>query len=279
MITFRKIVIVAGLLLLILPACIPTGDVSDTVQTVDKAVSMLQDLEKRSTGQTVTDGLDALNDQNGYTATVHLQQGALDASGAVIGTVERDIVISLTADAATHAVIQVTQDNQTKDYFIDGFGGPSPARAYRVQDGRYTCASDEADLRQFDGGLAGVFDHYGVTAAGVRVLSVAKKSTGDTSIADRKTTRYDLESLIPDALAILDTVDNEELQQQVKQAGNVDYSGELYLDKDTQALMSFSTTVDDLDAGRRVEFTFTITQWGISDITAPSEDMIVEPCS
>jgi len=276
MITYGRIALIAGLVLL-LPACGTLDDVTDTVETVDQAVSLLQDIEDNGTQQVIDDGLDALDDQEqGYAITIHVQQGELDAGDSSAGTLTDDVTITVQVDAAGNALVQITRGDQTDHYFIDGFGDSLQA-SYHVQDERYACANDNEDLRPFENGLHSVFDHFDVTAVNVRVLSVAVEAEDDT-IADRDVTHYELESKVPDALAILETIDNDNLQASIEQAGTFTFSGDLYLDDDTGALMGVNDVFDDLDTGRHTQFTFKITAWDVPEIPVPADSAIASPC-
>lgn len=278
MIRYGRIALIAGVAWL-LAACGTLDDVTDTVETVDQAVSLLQDIEDNGTQSMIDDGLDALYDQvQGYAAVLRVQQSEQDA-GDSGGTPEDEVLITLQVDAARNALIQVTRGDQTDDYFISGFGdSQQDTHGYRVQNGRYACADGGDDLRPFDGGLPGVFAHFAVTDVNVRVLSVTAEDNDDT-VAGRDVTHYELESKVPDALALLETIDNDTLQTRVEQAGAFTYAGDLYLDDETGALMEFTHVLDDLDAGRRTEFAFTVTVWDIPEIPTPAESAITEPCN
>jgi hypothetical protein len=189
------------------------------------------------------------------------------------------VTITVQVDSRNNALLHVIDVNQTHDYLVEGYRNVTDAtRIYQVEDGRYSCIGGSNDGQWLQNGLAGVFDQYAVTAVGVQILTVTEK-IGDESVVNRSATHYRLESRVPDALAILKKIDNAELQQTVDAARKFQFTGDLYLDKDTQALLRFVSTYDDLESARRTEFSFEITQWGgIPDIPGPADAQIAVAC-
>ncbi len=82
-----------------------------------------------------------------------------------------------------------------------------------------------------------------------------------------------------DARDILQRLDNEALQAAVDAAGTFDFSGVLYLDEDTLALLSYESAYTDPSAQHQTEFRFEITAWdGVADIPTPAANEIDTPC-
>jgi hypothetical protein len=254
--------------LLLLTGLLTACGVQDKVQTVDEAVSLLQDIKDRGTWTTVSDGLEALDDQHeSYALTAQFSSGQADSS------------LQISVDAGAHALVEITENGQTRTYFVENYRSSSDSSViYQIDAGRYTCAVDNDAARLLAHGPASLFDAYAITATGVQTLSVAEKDkNGGGTIAGRDTSRYDLVSRVPDALTILGRLDNPELQAKVDAAGHFELSGALYLDKDTAALLRFDNTYT--DDQRQTAFSFEITQWGaVPDIPVPAASDIETPC-
>jgi hypothetical protein len=270
--------------LLLIAACAACGslrDTAETADTVDQAVNLLHDIDENGTWKQVSDGLKNLNEQKqSFSVAIHLREGKTDPTGNSEEPPGQEVTITVQVDAGNNALLHVIDMSQTRDYLVEGYRDVTNAtRIYQVEDGRYSCVGGGDDGQWLQNGLAGVFDQYAVTAAGVQLLTVTEK-IGDESVASRSATHYRLESRVPDALAILKKIDNTELQQTVDAAGRFQFTGDLYLDKDTQALLRFVSTYDDLDTARRTEFSFEITQWGgIPDIPGPADAQIAVACN
>jgi hypothetical protein len=254
----------AILLLLLLPGVLTACGLQDKVETVDEAVSLLQDIKDRGTWTTVSDGLDALDDQHeSYRLTV----------------VFNDTTLQISVDAAAHALVEIAENDQPRTYFVDNFRSSADAPAiYQIDAGRYTCATGDDSARLLAHGPAGLFEAYAITATGVQTLSVVEKDeNADSTIAGRDATRYDLVSRVPDALKILSRLDNPDLQAEVDAAGSFELSGALYLDKDSAALLHFDSTYT--DGQQQTAFSFEITQWGtVPDIPTPASGDIDTLC-
>jgi hypothetical protein len=252
----------------------------DKVETVDEAVSLLQDIKNNGTWTYVSDGLDELNQQSqGYVATIRLREGQVNEAGGYEGPLVQDVTLQIRVDSEHNAAIDVTENNQTRTYFVDNYrdAAESPA-VYRIEGGRYVCAQDDESARLFAHGPGSVFEAYAVTATGVQTLSVAKKDKNET-VAGRDATRYNLESRVPDALNVLKRLDNQELQAQVDAAGVFELTGALVLDQGTLALLKFDSAYQSAGEHDRTEFSFEITQWGaVPDVSAPAASAVDVPC-
>ncbi|MBI5958882.1 MAG: hypothetical protein HY866_09120 [Chloroflexi bacterium] len=261
-------------------ACGFFDDAKDVVETVDAAVSLLQEIEKSGTWEYISDGLQGLEDQDqGYTAVVHLRDGNVNSDHQFESPLKMDVVIEVQVDADGDMLLLVDEAGTKRQYFIEHSADSStPTRVYRIEDGRYVCVKSDEEGSTFDSGLDGIFEQYAGLAVGAQFLSVAKE-TGADKVAGREVTEYELESKVPEALKILEKIDSAELKQKIDESGEFALSGGLSLDKKTGALMQFISTYDDLDDQRRTELSFEITQWGsVPDIPAPTADQITTVC-
>jgi hypothetical protein len=264
-------------------ACGLLDDVQDTVETVDEAVTLLQDIKDSGTWTTVSDGLDELDNQGeGYALTIRLRDSDADDAGETIEPPVKDVTMVIRVDVHDHATIQLIENDQTSMYFVENYRISSEdSPVYQIRDGRYSCVQGGAVERLFRHGPGGAFDEYAITATGVQWLSVAQKNDdGDESIAGRDAIRFDLESRVPDAQKILERFDNKELQARVDAAGLFELTGTLYLDQKTLALLRFESLYNDTGHHRRTEFSFEITEWGnMPDILTPAASEIDAPCN
>jgi hypothetical protein len=262
-------------------ACGSLHDATETADTVDQAVNLLHEIDENGTWKQISDGLRNLNEQKqSFSVTVHLREGIAGATGNSEDPPGQEVTMTVQVDAGHNALLHVIAMGQTRDYLVEGYRDVTDStRIYQVENGHYSCVEGGDDRQWLQNGLAGVFDQYAVTATGVQLLTVTEK-IGDEPVASRSATHYRLESRVPDALAILKKIDNTELQQTVDAAGKFQLTGDLFVDKDTQALLRFVSTYDDLDAARRTEFSFEVTQWGgIPDIPGPADAQIAVACN
>lgn len=267
-------------LAVIVAACGSLDESREVVDTVDEAVSLLQAVENNSAWDTITDGLDDLDSQpGGYTAMVSLRRGVPDGAGNFDGIPDQDFIINLIVDKDGDVLLSVITGEETTDYLLDTADDPAvPPHVYRLTEDQGYCVPGDAERTRWGAGLRGIFAEYDVQARGVRLLAVVVKKDSDDKIVGRDVTRYDLESKLPEALAVLERLDSADLQSLLDQVGVFELSGALYLDQDTQALMRFSSVYE--DAGERLEFSFDITGWGeVDDITAPDAAQGTEACA
>lgn len=247
-------------LAVIVAACGSLDESREVVDTVDEAVRLLQAVENNSAWDVITDGLDDLDSHpDGYTAIVSLRRGVPD----------EDFIINLMVDKDGDALLSVIAGEETTGYLLGTADDPAVLpHVYRLTEDQGYCVTGDAERARWGAGLRGIFTEYGVQARGVRLLAVVVKKDNDDKIVGRDVTRYDLESKLPEALAILERLDSADLQSLLDQSGVFELSGALYLDQDTQALMRFSSVYE--EAGERLEFSFDVTGWGgVDDITVP----------
>lgn len=275
--------LVAGALLMAGLACGFVDDIRSVVETVDEAVKLLQELDKDSAWERVSDSLDTLAQQSdGYAATMRLQDGPGDAAGTGFsGALGRDVLISMQVDGANNALAQVqTGGGVAQNFYVQAHGADARDGAvYRVDNGQFVCVSDSEEARLLRQGLSGYFDEFGLEAKGVQMLAVADEVEDEAAVAGRAATHFRLESRIQEALDILRRFDNAELQQKIDEAGTFSLTGDLYTDEATGALLKLESVYHNTDHLRRVAMSFEVTQWGgIAPIAAPAPDAIVQPC-
>ena len=169
----RAIVLIVGLVASS-SACGFFDDVQEKVETVDAAVTLLQDISDSSTWKYVSDGLEALDEQGeGYLLTVQLQTGRIDTAGAFVAPLEKDTTLTIQVDADYNALIDIRENGQTHTYFAADYRTAiERSPVYALEDGSYTCVTD-AGLWQR--GPGGIFEEYAISAVGVQLLSVVEK--------------------------------------------------------------------------------------------------------
>jgi hypothetical protein len=263
----------AALVALLLAACGPLNDATDSADTVDRAVDLLQAIDDNNAWDAIVDGLEELDLQDeSYVAVLRAQGGAIGDAGAL----DTDLTITLQVDAPRRAAIQVQAGDQVRQYYADGFQiAAEIPRLYRVEAERYRCAADDELAR---GLLTSAFGPYAADATGPRTLAVTEE-TEDTEALGRDATEYKVTSQLPAALDILAEFDNADLRQAVDAAGQFALTGTLALDTETQALLRVEIVYDDLATQRRIEFSFALTQWGDAPpIPEPDPAQIESAC-
>ncbi|NDJ77413.1 MAG: hypothetical protein GYB65_14265 [Chloroflexi bacterium] len=250
-------------------ACAVIDDIRDVVETVDEAITLLQQLDESGTWDYVSDGVDGLIDQeNGYLATVrfdHTQTGFADDS----------FTVELEVDGDNDAWATVFRNGDPTRYFIDAPPeNVGESHVYRRNpQGSYDCVTsaggDDTLERLLRNGIDSIFNDYSDVAVGVQLLSVANE-VDETTIAGRAVTHYEIESKIDDALDILRRFDNEELEAKIEEAGDFEVGGDLYIDNETSALLMFTSTYHSTRTTERVTLRFEVTQWGgVANIEPP----------
>ena len=274
----RILWIMLSLLALVASACGSTDDVRERVERVDEAVGLLQEIETDGTWQTLTDGLDALAAQDGYTAALHLIEGAAAVPGEFDGEPEQDSSIEMQVDAAGNAHLRVTTSEHSAEYYLQPGDTDQPGSLYRVEDGRYSCANGDDESRLFRAGIDSLFAEYALGQAGAQLLSVVNEE-GEEMVAGRAATRYTLESIVPEALDILEAYEDDALQAALDASESLDLTGDLALDDETGALLRFDSTYYHAGQAYGQTFNFEVTQWGgVPDLPPPAADAIERPC-
>jgi hypothetical protein len=268
----RRAGLALALLLTATLACGFVDDIRGTVNTVDRAVELLDDLEQNGTWNTVSDGLDALRDQDaGYTAAV-----VFTRSGAGLDNPDpAAMTIRLHVDGQRNALVQITEGTTLTNYFIQTDRGTDTA-LYEIDRNEYRCVS--AGDHVLRNSVDSLFEDAAIAATGLRLLSVVEK-TDDVEVLGRDATDYQLVSKVPDALDIVTEFDNADLQTRLDATGPFDLSGSLIIDDKTGALLYFESTYTVSEPHETIYLSFEITQWdGIPDIPLPTEAQIVEAC-
>ncbi len=263
------LVLLAGLL----TGC---GVDSGTVETVDDAVKLLQDIERNGIWSITEDGLDALAEQNSYVATLQVEATMPEAGSA---TAFSHLALTVTVDADGNTRYTLEQGDQSTRYTqyrapdpADN-SAPSPAGVYREDNGYYTCA-DAVIQRLLGRGLSSVFEVYALDAIGARTLAVVEKD-GDSTIAERDATHYTIETRLDDALEILERAEDRALRDQIEATEAATLSGSLDLDNATGALLHLDISYANATGGEQLALVFDVTRWGDTPgITLPAGESI-----
>ncbi|MBN1679653.1 MAG: hypothetical protein JW966_05130 [Anaerolineae bacterium] len=277
------VVVVTLIIALFGSGCGLVDDTRDTVDTVDEAVDLLQDVDKNGVWTTLADGLEALGDQEaGFLAAILLEEGAAGAGGAFEGVPDRQVTVLLQVDGDGDMLADVSDgEQQAAQYYVEAGTAPDvERRVYRVETGGFHClTTDDPQHVLLSGGLTGLFEAGRVTATGIQLLVVADKNDDDSPVLDRDATHYDLVSRVPDALDVLAKTDNDELKAAVRAVDQFDLSGEITLDDETGALLRYDSSYAEVESGHLTVFRFEITRWSIDDtITPPADADIVTAC-
>lgn len=270
----RRMVSMIAALIGLLSACTVYDESANVAETVDEAVSLLQDIEQRGSWEVIGEGLDALNDQEtGYRAHAHLVTREQD-------TIITELMISIEVDGAHHARIQIIGGETAGDYLILDYHPDADAnQVYRIADNGYMCLSGDDVPRVFQSGINGLFDTVAAQARGIQTLSVVDRTDDELSIAGRASIHYALESRLDEAVLILNRLENEALQPAVQSAGQFELTGNLYLDEETLALLVFDSTYHQIETQQQISFDFEITQWDdIPTIPFPTSSEITTEC-
>lgn len=266
-----------SILVLVLLAALVAGCgvESDSVETVDDAVTLLQDVERDGLWVTSRDGLDALAEQDGYVATLQLDYTMQDATDLSPASIE----LTLEVDADGDARYALGSDEENTRFFQ--FTHPSASAddtadftgVYREDEGRYTCAADEIQ-RLLAQGVPGIFEMVQFDALAARTLAVVE-ADGDSTIAGRDANHYTIETRREDALAILERTDHRALREEIEEMAPFELSGTLDLDDASGALLHLDSTYTSTNDDQRLSLAFNVTQWGdVPDIQLPSPDNI-----
>lgn len=266
-------------LLLALVNCNSVDETRSETRTVDKAVALLQDIEDHGAWQTITDGLESLDDESpGYQAEFSVQCAASDTNSDDT----KQVSFFFEADSEGNRQITAAVDAEESRYLVVKAGNDSTdaPTVYRLDDGGlYVCAESDPLVASIKDGMIGVFAEQSVMAAGIHALSVAHSTDDEVTIVQRDATRYELESMLPDALEIVQLLDDAQLQARLDSAGSFEQTGDLFLDDETGALLGYHSEYYDLSTGQRCLFDFQITRWGdIDPILPPDPANIAEPC-
>lgn len=261
--------LLAALSMVALAGC---GTSSETVNTVDDAVKLLQDIEQRGTWIAIEDGLGALADSGDYEALFILEGGDLVPGEPTTRETDNTVTIQVSVDAEGRARYEFAEAGRDPQHWlvipaVDRSGDTEAApEIYGEQDGVYRCAPDDM-IALLQDGPQSIIDSVAATVAGIKTLSVIEED-GEVTRLDRDATRYMLEGQLDEALAILDQTSSEALRQQIEQAGTFTLAGTLDRDDDTGALLYYESIYQDTSRSTWASIIFEVTQW--DDITTIS---------
>lgn len=233
---------------------------TETTDTVNDAVKLLQAIDDNGTWAVLGDALDLLDDQDGYLANATIETGVLNAEGHVSAPPEHTLAIAMRVDADGIAQYNVQDGDAAQRVLVTPpRDDDSTPTVYLVAEGALTCADAAIAALLRDGPLS-ILNSAALELASMKTLSVVEEESESTFIA-RETTHYTFASRLDDALAILDATDNAALRQQIEQAGNFTLSGTLDIDDSTGALLVFESTISAADTGQWTRVRFEVTQW------------------
>ncbi len=263
----------ASMLMLSSLACLAT-DIKDTVETLNKGVQLLQEIDQSGTWKYLGEGVDAIEKADGYTGTLTVTRGKTNTTGDTITEVTESLTWNIRTDPDNDSMIEVVRDGETRNYLI------LDNETYRIEDGQYFCLqSGELNEDEFATGLDGVFIKYSAESAGVQVMSVAE-ADGSETINGFETDKYKLVSKLQEALDILAELPSAELQTEIEGVPEFYIDGALYIDKSTQALVKFDARYADLEKTEGNQFVFELTELGGQpDIVRPEPAQIAQPCT
>lgn len=273
----RHYLVVACLMLGVL-ACDLLTDIQDTVQSLNEAVELLQEISESGTWEILGDGTEALQNADGYRGIITLTEGTTNATGNQITDVTDNVIWNIRTDASGNSEVQVDSNGEIRNFVI------FDEKTYRVEeDGTYTCLNQQGDANEADVTIAAidlneVFIEYSALSVGVQIMSVAEEQ-GTESLNDFTTTRYTLVSKLEEALEILGNFPSDELQQDVDSVPEFYIDGEMFIDNDTGALVRFIANYANLEEMQGNSFEFDLLALGNQEpVPAPDEALITTPC-
>jgi hypothetical protein len=266
-----------GALLMGAMACQLTDDVENTVKTVSKAVELLQDIAESGTWKYITEGIEAIDQADGFTAAAVLTSGKTNDAGDAITEVTRQVNWTITSDPQGDSIIIVTQGDNTVEYLNVG------QNTYRKDNnGQYVCVAQDAragDQEIFAGNVSDLFIQYSANAIGVQAISIAEKQSGTANVNGFEVTQYKLVSKLQEALDILKELDDPNLRREIENVPPFYIDGMLSIDNQTKALVRFEATYSDLERKEGNTFVFDLTSLGGQpDIAAPDPSLIATAC-
>ncbi len=265
--------LVVSVVVLALAGCGPLSDTQDSVNTVDKAVALLQTIDQNGSWTALEDGFDALGDlSDGYTAEIRWSQADSPVS---------ETVIHVQTHPTGGSVFQITEGGATQTYFVPASENADRGLSvYQLDGDQYVCLASNSPARALlQGDMPGIFAHYNLPSILKQTLSADKKQ-GDSVVSGRKATHYTIESQIPDALSILNQFEDQALRARVEAAQTVSLTGSLDVDKDTAALLSFEAVFTADGVTSQTTFSFTVLQWANSgDLPYPTAFQLATECN
>lgn len=248
-------------LVLVLAACGTTEKTS----TVDDAVSLLQDVENNSLWTALEDSLDALHEQEGYRAYLTIE------------TDDSAVRLDIQTDAAGAMRFDVQRGATTQHYTLSTVPDSDiPRRVVRLVDGQAHCEASGPDALLLENGVTSALEEAAAALSSEHLLAVidTPDEMEDSRFLGREATWYDVEARFDEALTLASEVSSSD--SQAFQAEDVTMNGFLILDRDTAALLQFSSRVN--RAGKLVHVEFAVTEWGSTPITTVEVPDSLPPC-
>jgi hypothetical protein len=257
------------LVVLALAACSSLDEARGKADSVDEAVDLLQDLDDSSLWESLDDGLENLNDQaEGYIATISHVSG------------QGDVRIVVEVDSDGNASVTVSEADAETHYMLEQRPDDSPYNIYRREADDYFCETAGPAHRWFQQGIESLLIDMGLVDLGIQGLVVLEKDDVEVEIAGRDAIRYQLESRVPEALLILNDLEDTDNIIQPPLPENLTLSGQLYLDKNTLALVQLDMDYRLQPGDAPSEISFAVTQWGNSELVPiPLPGDLALPCA
>ncbi|GAB4417785.1 MAG: hypothetical protein Kow00106_13700 [Anaerolineae bacterium] len=244
-----------------LSACAGVTETRERVNTVNKAVALLQAVDDRDAWQLMNDAMDDLfSAQTPFSATIQVQTSSLSLSWQWQVDADGDQRIDdLTVTAAPHSYLLPADS----------------AQAYRLDAQDTACVLNGHTAELVRAGLRGLLERAGFEQVNAQALAVLA-APQEVEVAGRAATRYELRARLPDAVALLDAYDDRHAPQLRSAARTVNLSGHMIRDDSTGALLELAISGSDADTGESAAIDFVVIQWGtVPDIPRP--DTII-PC-
>ncbi|MFP4322268.1 MAG: hypothetical protein ACLFTK_07435 [Anaerolineales bacterium] len=278
---YRRVILVVGLLMASSLACQAIEDIQQVVETVDRSVQLLREIDESGTWQYSVDGIEALNNADGYAGTLTIVRGQTNPTGDEITATDESLrwEISTDADGETR-IIDIRNDERREFISVRPPNATTDSErdTYLVNnDGTLECVTDGTNTT-FATSLSEAFAEYSAIAVGVQALSIAEED-GTETINGVQTTRYRLESRLDEALDILADFPSEDLRQSVADVPEFYIDGALYIAQEGGELMRFNATYADLDEQRGNNFSFEVRELGNQPDITLDESRIVQPCN
>ncbi len=246
-----------------LSACASVQDTREQVNTVNRAVSVLQAVNDRSAWEQTNDAIDDLTAaQSAYAAIA-----SLDAAGT-------SIIWRWQVDADGDQRLDIGTGDRAVSYLLPA----QSAVAYRADTADKLCLVDSATAASLRAGLQELLALGCFEMASTQTLAVLA-APQDSVIAGRDATRYELRSRLPDAADLLNAYQDEHAPQALAAAESLSFSGSMTRDDETGALLELAISLADRTKGTQATLHFAVTQWGgLLDVPHSEASATVPAC-
>jgi|GEM_PF-4507361 len=277
----KRLLILVAFMMSTSLACI-LSDVQDAVETIGKGIELLQEIEESGTWSYIGDGLESIDQANGFAGTIEIQSGTPSDTGETLVEVADSVIWNISTDANGNSRLSVIRDDEERDYIlVQDPNNSNRQQAYRVVgDNRYECLN-QADYNEdiFATSIEGAFAEYSALAIGVQAMSIAEEA-GTESINGFTTTQYDLVSKLDEALEIASEFPSPELQQEIDNLPGFYIAGTINVDQASGALVRFSANYANIDDREGNTFLFTLSELGNQPaVPVPSGSEITVACT